>query len=36
MSKIQNYVNGNWVEGKGEGIPLYDSVTGAIVGNAQH
>ena len=33
MSKIQNYVNGHWIEGKGEGIPLLDSITGAIIGN---
>ena len=34
MSKIQNYIQGNWTEGKGEGVPLFDSVTGEIVGHA--
>ncbi len=34
MSKLQNYVNGQWIEGKGEGVPLFDSITGAIIGNA--
>jgi oxepin-CoA hydrolase / 3-oxo-5,6-dehydrosuberyl-CoA semialdehyde dehydrogenase len=34
MSKIQSYVNGHWFEGQGEGIPLIDSVTGEVVGNA--
>ena len=34
MNKIQNYVNGHWAFGQGEGVPLFDSVTGAIVGHA--
>ena len=34
MSKIQNYVNGYWTEGKGEGVPLIDSVTGSLIGHA--
>jgi len=34
MGKIQNYVTGHWVDGKGEGNPLLDSVTGEIIGNA--
>ncbi|MES2836667.1 MAG: phenylacetic acid degradation bifunctional protein PaaZ [Bacteroidota bacterium] len=34
MSKIQNYVNGHWTEGKGEGVPLIDSVTGEVIGHA--
>ncbi|MBC7607701.1 MAG: phenylacetic acid degradation bifunctional protein PaaZ [Burkholderiales bacterium] len=34
MSKIQNYVNGYWTEGKGEGVPLIDSVTAALIGHA--
>jgi oxepin-CoA hydrolase/3-oxo-5,6-dehydrosuberyl-CoA semialdehyde dehydrogenase len=33
MSKIQNYILGNWISGAGEGVPLFDSVTGEIVGN---
>src|SRR5690606_38348941 len=31
--KIQNYINGHWIEGKGEGTPLFDSVTGEIIGH---
>ncbi len=34
MSKLQNYIQGHWTEGKGEGIPLLDSVTGEIVCHA--
>jgi oxepin-CoA hydrolase/3-oxo-5,6-dehydrosuberyl-CoA semialdehyde dehydrogenase len=34
MSKIQNYILGNWTSGGGEGVPLFDSVTGEIVGHA--
>lgn len=34
MMKIGNYVNGHWTEGKGEGVPLFDSVTGEIIANA--
>ena len=33
MSKIQNYILGNWTSGTGEGVPLFDSVTGEIIGN---
>ncbi len=33
MNKIQNYVLGNWISGQGEGTPLFDSVTGEIIGN---
>lgn len=32
MKKIQNYVNGQWTEGKGEGVPMFDAITGEIVG----
>lgn len=28
MQKTQNYVTGQWIEGKGVGTPIYDSVTG--------
>ena len=31
MKKTQNYVTGQWIEGKGEGVPMFDSVTGEIV-----
>ena len=34
MNKIQNYILGNWTSGSGEGTPLFDSVTGEIIGNA--
>ncbi|UOK42611.1 MULTISPECIES: phenylacetic acid degradation bifunctional protein PaaZ [Flavobacterium] len=34
MSKIENYILGNWATGSGEGVPLFDSVTGEIIGNA--
>ncbi len=30
MHKTKHYVQGNWVEGKGEGKPIYDAVTGAV------
>src|SRR5690554_3832736 len=32
MKKIQNYVTGQWTEGKGEGVPMFDAITGEIVG----
>ncbi len=28
MTKTQHYIQGNWTEGKGEGSPILDSVTG--------
>lgn len=28
MKKIQHYVSGHWVEGKEEGTPVYDAITG--------
>lgn len=31
MKKLQNYVTGQWIEGKGEGVPMHDAVTGEIV-----
>lgn len=34
MTKIQNYTLGKWNFGQGEGVPLFDSVTGEIIGNA--
>ena len=34
MNNIQNYILGNWTSGAGEGVPLFDSVTGEIIGNA--
>lgn len=32
MKKIHNYVLGSWTTGKGEGVPLYDAVTGEVIG----
>jgi oxepin-CoA hydrolase / 3-oxo-5,6-dehydrosuberyl-CoA semialdehyde dehydrogenase len=32
MSKLQNYITGSWVEGQGEGLPMFDAVTGDIIG----
>ena len=34
MNKIENYIQGNWTFGQGDGVPLFDSVTGEIVGHA--
>lgn len=31
MSKLGNYILGNWVEGEGEGKPLYNAVNGEVV-----
>lgn len=31
MKKLQNYVTGQWIEGKGQGVPMYDAITGEIV-----
>ncbi len=32
--KIGNYVLGKWIEGDGDGQPLYNAVNGEIIGNA--
>ena len=34
MTKLGNYILGNWIEGDGEGKPLFNSVTGEIVAMA--
>jgi oxepin-CoA hydrolase/3-oxo-5,6-dehydrosuberyl-CoA semialdehyde dehydrogenase len=31
MNKLGNYIQGQWVQGEGEGNPLYDAVTGDII-----
>ncbi len=31
MKKLQNYVRGEWINGTGVGVPLYDSVTGEVI-----
>ena len=28
MKKIQHYIQGSWTEGKEEGVPIYDAITG--------
>lgn len=32
--KLQNYILGKWMEGEGEGQPLYNAVTGEEVATA--
>lgn len=32
--KLQNYALGQWVEGEGEGKPLFNAITGDLVANA--
>ncbi len=34
MNKLQNYITGNWVEGDGDGQPLYDAVSGSLIAHA--
>lgn len=34
MAKLGNYILGSWVEGEGEGAPLFNSVTGDVVAMA--
>ncbi|WP_378186609.1 phenylacetic acid degradation bifunctional protein PaaZ [Aquimarina sp. W85] len=31
MNKLENYINGKWVAGSGDGTPMYDAVTGDII-----
>ena len=31
MKKLESYINGNWVSGTGEGVPMHDAVTGEII-----
>lgn len=31
MQKLKNFIHGQWIEGNGEGIPLYNSVDGSLV-----
>ena len=33
MKKIQHYVTGQWLEGKEEGFPIHDAITGGIISN---
>jgi len=34
MLKLENYVLGNWIEGDGDGKPLYNAVTGDVIVHA--
>lgn len=34
MNKLQNFIGGAWVEGEGDGQPLYNAVTGDMIGHA--
>ena len=34
MNKLENYINGNWITGDGEGQQLYNAVTGEPVATA--
>ncbi|MDJ0644484.1 MAG: phenylacetic acid degradation bifunctional protein PaaZ [Flavobacteriaceae bacterium] len=34
MKKIQHYIQGQWAEGKDEGIPVFDAVTGEHFANS--
>lgn len=34
MSKLQNYITGRWIEGDGEGQPLYNAYTGDLIAHA--
>ncbi|MFT5217472.1 MAG: oxepin-CoA hydrolase/3-oxo-5,6-dehydrosuberyl-CoA semialdehyde dehydrogenase [Glaciecola sp.] len=31
MKKLESYINGQWVYGSGEGVPMTDAVTGEVV-----
>ncbi|MBS1573307.1 MAG: phenylacetic acid degradation bifunctional protein PaaZ, partial [Bacteroidetes bacterium] len=31
MNKLKNYIQGQWIEGTGQGIPLYNAVNGELV-----
>ena len=33
MKKIQHYVQGQWLEGKEEGTPIFDAITGEVISN---
>ncbi len=32
MNKLENYINGHWVKGDGDGTPMFDAVTGETIG----
>lgn len=31
MNKLQNYTQGQWTSGTGEGVPMFDAVTGEVI-----
>ncbi|WP_271392477.1 phenylacetic acid degradation bifunctional protein PaaZ [Aequorivita sinensis] len=31
MKKLHNYVTGQWIQGKGEGVPMHDAITGEVI-----
>ena len=33
MKKIQHYVQGQWTDGKEEGAPIFDAITGEVISN---
>lgn len=34
MQKVENYITGKWITGDGDGQPLYNAVTGELIGSA--
>jgi len=34
MTKLENYITGKWITGDGEGQPLYNAATGALITHA--
>ncbi|MEI7736569.1 MAG: phenylacetic acid degradation bifunctional protein PaaZ, partial [Ferruginibacter sp.] len=34
MNKLGNYISGKWITGDGDGQPLYNAVTGSVIGAA--
>ncbi|MBT8269489.1 MAG: phenylacetic acid degradation bifunctional protein PaaZ, partial [Bacteroidia bacterium] len=34
MGKIQHYINGKWMGGTDQGIPVHDAVTGELIGHS--
>ncbi|HYM93313.1 MAG TPA: phenylacetic acid degradation bifunctional protein PaaZ [Chitinophagaceae bacterium] len=34
MNKLENYIKGKWIQGDGEGQPLYDAVDGKLIATA--
>jgi oxepin-CoA hydrolase/3-oxo-5,6-dehydrosuberyl-CoA semialdehyde dehydrogenase len=34
MTKLENYILGNWIAGDGDGVPQYNAYTGAVISTA--